>query len=371
MNRFLIFSLALFLILSCTACVGRAAAPAGGELPAAEPPAAEPQEVAAPQPVEPEPAGEPEEPEEPPVPEPEEPYVRVIDPSKPMVALTFDDGPHDTWSNAILDVLEENHALATFFEVGRNVRAHPEPVQRMAELGCEVASHSNAHKDLSKLKKKTLIKDLDTADAAFTDAGVEPPALVRPPYGAVNKNVKSATGRSIVTWTVDTEDWRSRDAQAVIDYVQNYGDLDGEIVLMHSIYESTADAVRVLVPWLQEQGYQLVTVTELLAYYYGELPQPDRFYGYTYFSSHGRTDTPVPLPGETVPGAGVPAEEPAEEETPDTPAALADEPEAPAESESPAEEAPAETDKEWKPVRVPDTVDLAPASIPNPALFMP
>ena len=261
MNRFLIFSLALFLILSCTACVGRAAAPAGGELPAAEP-----QEVAAPQPVEPEPADEPEEPEEPPVPEPEEPYVRVIDPSKPMVALTFDDGPHDTWSNAILDVLEENHALATFFEVGRNVRAHPEPVQRMAELGCEVASHSNAHKDLSKLKKKTLIKDLDTADAAFTDAGVEPPALVRPPYGAVNKNVKSATGRSIVTWTVDTEDWRSRDAQAVIDYVQNYGDLDGEIVLMHSIYESTADAVRVLVPWLQEQGYQLVTVTELLAY---------------------------------------------------------------------------------------------------------
>ena len=69
--------------------------------------------------------------------------------------------------------------------------------------------------------------------------------------------------------------------------------------------------------------------------------------------------------------SGVPAEEPAEEETPDTPAALADEPEAPAESESPAEEAPAETDKEWKPVRVPDTVDLAPASIPNPALFMP
>ena len=101
------------------------------------------------------------------------------------------------------------------------------------------------------------------------------------------------------------------------------------------------------------------------------MPQPDRFYGYTYFSGHGRTDTPVPLPGETVPGAGVPAEEPAEEETPDTPAALADEPEAPAESESPAEEAPAETDKEWKPVRVPDTVDLAPASIPNPALFMP
>ena len=212
-----------------------------------------------------------------------------------------------------------------------------------------------------------ILAELDAADQAFISAIGRAPTLVRPPYGAVNSTVKYASGRTMVTWTVDTEDWRSQDAQTVVDYVQSLPNLDGEIILMHSTYKSTAQAVAVLVPWLQEQGYQLVTVTELLAYYYGELPQPDRFYGYTYFSSHGRTDTPVPLPGETVPGAGVPAEE----ETPDTPAALADEPEAPAESESPAEEAPAETDKEWKPVRVPDTVDLAPASIPNPALFMP
>lgn len=329
MNRFL--SLTLLLLLACTACVGRAAAPSeedvldtGPQEVSAEqqPPAAsEESEDRLEEPVE--------EPEE-----PEEPYVRVIDPARPMVALTFDDGPDETWSHAILDTLEEHHALATFFEVGKNVRACPEPVRRMADMGCEVASHSNAHKDLSKLKKKTMLQDLAAADEAFLAAGVEAPSLVRPPYGAVNKAVKSASGRAMITWTVDTEDWKSRNAQTVIDYVQGLDDLDGEIILMHSIYESTAEAVEILVPWLQEQGYQLVTVTELMAYYYGELPQPDHFYGYSYFSAHGRTDTPVPLPGEEVPGMGA-AEAAAGEEA----------------SEEEEAEPPGEA---WEPVRIMD-----------------
>ena len=363
MNRLVALSLAILLLFSATACVGRAAAPAEEE----GSPAAEPQEVVAAQSVEPASSDEPE-----PVEEPEEPYVRVIDPAKPMVALTFDDGPHGTWTDVILDVLEENHALATFFEVGNNVRAYPEPVKRMADMGCEVASHSNAHKNLSKLKKNSLLNDLDTADAAFVAAGVEAPTMVRPPYGAVNKTVKSATGRTMITWTVDTEDWKSRNAQAVIDYVQGAGNLDGEIVLMHSIYESTAEAVKVLVPWLQEQGYQLVTVTELLAYYYGELPQPDQFYGYTYFTTHGRTDTPVPLPGEEIPGAGVVAAEETEEASEEMAETSEEKDAAPAEESG---EAPEETagQTEWSPVRVTDAVvDLAPVKdVSNPAAFHP
>lgn len=328
MKCFAILTLAMLLL--CTGCVGKAAAPA-------EPPQAESLDASAiAEPVS-EPQEEPEVAEE-----PEEPYIRVIDPAKPMVALTFDDGPDEVYSNAILDVLEANHALATFFEVGRNVTACPEPVRRMADLGCEVASHSNAHKDLSKMKKAALLRDLDIADEAFIAAGVDAPAMVRPPYGAVNKTVKNASGRAIITWTVDTEDWKSRDAQAVVDFVQNYGDLDGEIILMHSIYQSTADAAAILVPWLQEQGYQLVTVTELMAFYYGELPQPDHFYGYTYFTTHGRTDTPVELPSmfppeEEEPPAPAPedaaAQEPPPEEVAEEP--LQEEPSAP---EEPVEE---------------------------------
>lgn len=290
MNRLFFLTLALALLLSTAGCVGRAveqSGPAAGQTASSLPgdlpqPPEDPEELSPP-------------PEEAPV-EPEEPYVRVIDPSKPMVALTFDDGPDGVYSSQILDILEEHHALATFFEVGRNVARFPEPVQRMVEMGCEVGSHSNAHRDLSKLKKNALLQDLDTADKSFVSAGAAAPTLVRPPYGAVNAQVKSSTGRAMVTWTVDTLDWKSRNAQAVVDYLQGYGSLDGQIVLMHSIYSSTVEAVQTLVPWLQEQGYQLVTVTELMAYYYGELPQPDHFYGYTYFTTHGHTDTPVELP---------------------------------------------------------------------------
>lgn len=331
MNRLFPLALALLLTLTASGCVGKAAAPDAdptqtsaylpGEalaLPDPPPETAEPADAA-------EPAG------------PEGPYVRIIDPSKPMVALTFDDGPDGVTSAQILDILEENHALATFFEVGRNVARYPEPVKRMAELGCEVASHSNAHKNLSNLGRTALLNDLAAADQAFVSAGVDAPELVRPPYGAVNQAVKNASGRAMITWTVDTLDWKSRDAQTVVDYIQNYGNLDGEIVLMHSIYGSTVEAVRTLVPWLQAQGYQLVTVTELMAFYYGELPQADHFYGYTYFTSHGRTDAPVELPSMFPP---VPEEPAPETEETDIWLPAAEEP-------SPAAEA-----DEWLPTRV-------------------
>jgi len=231
--------------------------------------------------------------------EPEEPFVRVIEPSKPMVAITFDDGPHESFSNQILDILEENHAVATFFEVGCNVAKYPDILTREAQLGCEIGSHSNAHRNLSKLTEADLLQDLADADEAFTAAGVPAPTLVRPPYGAVNKFVKYSTGRSMITWNVDTEDWKTKDAQTVVSYLQGLDSLDGDVVLMHSTHESTVEAAKILIPWLQEQGYQLVTVTELMAYYYGELPQPNVLYGYTYFTGRSRTDTPLQLPVPT------------------------------------------------------------------------
>lgn len=282
-------------LLFSTGCVGHAAA-----LPEAQTAAPVPSETVLPQQAQ-EDADNLETAAPAPEDQEEEPYVRVIDPAKPMVALTFDDGPHETYSNQILDVLEANHAVATFFEVGCNVVKYPAVVAREAELGCETGSHSNVHKNLSKLTKDALLEDLAAVDAAFLAAGVPAPTLIRPPYGAVNKTVRTATGRSLVTWNIDTEDWRTKDAQQVISYVQGLQNLDGAVVLMHSIHESSAQAAAVLIPWLQEQGYQLVTVTELLAYYYGELPQPDTLYGFTYFS-RGRTDAPLTLPaaeGET------------------------------------------------------------------------
>lgn len=297
MNHFIPLALCAFLFLGA-GCVCRAAPPAPQEAEGAiqssvlhtqAPPAED----------EPPPAGEAEPAGQEDVPAEEVPLEgdeRVVDPAGPMVALTFDDGPHEVYTDQILDVLEERRAVATFFEVGRNVAQYPQPLVRMDELGCEIGSHSNAHRDLSKMKKSSMLADLDAADQAFIDAVGRAPTLVRPPYGAVNSAVKFASGRAMVTWTVDTEDWRSQDAQAVVDYVQSLPSLDGEILLLHSTYASTVQAAAVLVPWLQEQGYQLVTVSELMAYYYGQLLQPDQFYGYTYFATTGRTDAPAVLP---------------------------------------------------------------------------
>lgn len=101
----------------------------------------------------------------------------------------------------------------------------------------------------------------------------------------------------------------SKDTDKIVSYVKSLSSLDGEIVLMHSSYESTVNAVDILVPWLIQQGYQLVTVSELMAYYYGELLQTDQFYGYTYFTTHGKTDTPVSLPEKQEPADAEPLPE--------------------------------------------------------------
>ena len=90
--------------------------------------------------------------------------------------------------------------------------------------------------------------------------------LYRPPYGNGNDNITKIFGKAGILWSVDTLDWKSRNAQSVINIVKNTDNLDGRVVLMHSIYDSTADATKVLVPWLKKQGYQLVTVSELLTY---------------------------------------------------------------------------------------------------------
>ena len=261
---------------------------------------------------------------------PQDTNIRTIDPTKPMVALTFDDGPHKILTPILLDILEKNGAVATFFEVGRNVWGSPESLVRMEELGCEIGTHSNAHRNLSKMKKDTLLQDLNDADAAFIAAVGHAPHLLRPPYGAVNDAVKHEAGRAVVTWDIDTNDWRTKDPKVIIDFMANAGDLDGKIVLLHSTHDSTVEAMKTVIPKLIEDGYQLVTVSELFANYYGEVPQKDHFYGYTYFHNHSKTDAPVELPEDYfVPGgktekpapeeASAPAVEPAPEKKPIVP----------------------------------------------------
>ena len=208
---------------------------------------------------------------------------RVVDPTRPMVALTFDDGPHAVYTDQILDILEKNGAVATFFEVARNLPKAPDAVRRAAAMGCEVGSHSYRHADLGKMDKDGQLADQAAADALFQEVLGTTPTLLRPPYGSMNKTLKTTCGRSIVTWTIDPEDWLCKNADTVVSRVKGESRLDGQVILLHSIYPSTVEATKTLVPWLQEQGYQLVTISELIEQRFNDQVEPNRSYNYDYF----------------------------------------------------------------------------------------
>lgn len=208
---------------------------------------------------------------------------REIDAEKPMVALTFDDGPNPKNTNAILDILEEYAVPATFFDLGNLVERYPAVVQRELALGCEVASHSYNHKDFHKLSNAEIANDVKASSQAFQKAIGQEPTLFRPPYGNTNQRINGQIPLPLVLWSVDTLDWKSRDANAVMAAVKKHENLDGKVILMHGIYESSAEATALLVPYLLEEGYQLVTVSQMISMKYGETPQPSKLYGYDYF----------------------------------------------------------------------------------------
>lgn len=196
--------------------------------------------------------------------EPEPEYPRGIDPSKPMVALTFDDGPCNN-TNRILDILYANGAVATFFEVGQNVERYPEIVQRSVALGNEEGSHSYSHPNLQTLSYSSVQNQVLWTNSAFISAIGYAPTLFRPPYGSRNSSVDSAVGMPMIMWSVDTRDWESRNASSVYNITMN-NTRDGSVVLMHSLYTTTADALERILPALKAKGYQFVTVSELAKY---------------------------------------------------------------------------------------------------------
>lgn len=189
--------------------------------------------------------------------------VKNIDPQKPMIALTFDDGPTKRYTPVILDALKEHNASATFFVLGSKAESEPELLQRMVMEGNEIGNHTYSHKQLTTLSKEKIEEEITHTQESIFKVTNQYPDLIRPPYGSRNDTVfQCADHKKIVTWTIDTEDWRSKNVQKVVDKVLSEVE-DGSIILMHDMYASTAEAAVILIPELQERGYQLVTVSEL------------------------------------------------------------------------------------------------------------
>lgn len=192
--------------------------------------------------------------------------VTSIDPAKPMVALTFDDGPSAATSR-ILDSLEANDARATFYIVGNRMGNYTETIRRMAALGCEFGNHTWDHTYLTKLSAAAMHRNLNQMDTTLQNIAGVRTTTVRPPGGFVNDGVRQALaayGTPGIMWSIDTLDWKTRNARSTINCV--LGNVrDGDIILMHDLYGTTADAAAVLIPELKKRGYQLVTVSELAA----------------------------------------------------------------------------------------------------------
>ena len=202
---------------------------------------------------------------------------RIIDPSKPMVALTFDDGPYGPVGNRILDCLAQYNGRATFYVVGERVPAEAAEMQRIVAEGHEIGNHTYSHKYLNKLNTAQIRQEIDRcADTVQSVCGVRP-ATVRLPGGNKNATVLAAVQEPIVLWNVDTLDWKTRNAQqtvsAVLDHVQ-----DGDIILMHELYQASGDAALQIIPELTNRGYQLVTVSEMAQYRLGGLQNGQIYY---------------------------------------------------------------------------------------------
>lgn len=197
------------------------------------------------------------------------PSEHIVDPDAPMVALTFDDGPRAQTTARVLDALEAAGGRATFFMVGKNAAKaeNAAVIQRMTEMGCALGNHTYDHVDLKKTAEADAKKQIQKTSDAVKAAGGSPTTLLRPPYGSTDaqtKKIAGALGYPVILWNVDTLDWKTKNTantvKTILDNVQ-----DGDIILMHDIYEQTAEAAEQVIPELVRRGYQLVTVPEMAA----------------------------------------------------------------------------------------------------------
>ena len=184
------------------------------------------------------------------------------DMKKPMIALTFDDGPGD-YTDELLDCLEENNAKATFFMLGQNVELYPDMPKRMLEIGCEVGSHSWDHPDLLSISLDDVARQFEMTDNALIEACGQAATVARAPYGSSDQSVYDTVGKPFFMWSLDTLDWSTRSVEKNYEVVME-GDLsDGTIILMHDIHPETVEATLKLIPDLIAKGFKLVTLSEM------------------------------------------------------------------------------------------------------------
>ncbi len=195
----------------------------------------------------------------------EETTMREIDPDKPVVALTFDDGPNTVTTVQVLNKLEEYGVTASFFLVGTNITDETKDiVKRAYDMGCEIDSHSKTHSYMNQMTADEIKEEISYVDDKLMEIIGKPAPFFRPPYIAVNDTMYQNIDKPFICG-FGCDDWDPKvtideRTERTLEQVQ-----DGAIILLHDSYNNfqTVAALDKIIPALQEQGYQFVTVTEL------------------------------------------------------------------------------------------------------------
>lgn len=182
----------------------------------------------------------------------------------PLVALTFDDGPRSSTTGPLLDGLALREVPATFFLVGNRIPGNEELVRRMAAEGHQIGLHTYDHVELKGLSRRDFDLQVGKTRALVTSLVGEGNYWLRPPYGLLDKSAEGWCGGPIILWSVDPEDWKDEDVDRVVAAVVEHVS-DGDIILLHDLFPSSARAALRIVDALLDQGYCFVTVEQLMA----------------------------------------------------------------------------------------------------------
>ncbi len=195
--------------------------------------------------------------------------ITAISTPSPVVAMTFDDGPHPTHTPRLLDMLRERNLRATFYLIGNRVVQYPNIARRIAEEGHEIGNHSWSHPFMDRLSAAAVTREIDqTTDAIFQVTG-RPPVTFRPPYGAFTRNQRTNlhAARSLPTilWSVDPQDWRRPGPSVVANRILTHAH-QGGIILSHDIHRGTIDAMPQTLDGLTARGLRFATVSQMLGW---------------------------------------------------------------------------------------------------------
>ena len=184
--------------------------------------------------------------------------------SRPLVALTFDDGPREATTGPLLDGLALREVPATFFLVGNRIPGNEDLVRRMAAEGHQIGIHTYDHVELKGLSRQDFDLQVGKTRALITQLVGEGNYWLRPPYGLMDRQAGQWCGGPVILWSVDPEDWKDDDIDRIVAAVVEHVS-DGDIILLHDLFPSSAQAALRVVDTLLARGCCFVTVEQLMA----------------------------------------------------------------------------------------------------------